>query len=382
MIDLRMPRAACAAIAATFLLLAAVPAAAQAQTPAVPDGCEVGTLPHGALSLICLPEAGHWNGELVVFAHGYVAPGQPLGFPNLGLPDGTSLPALVGSLGFAFATTSYRQNGLAILEGVDDIRELVAAFNADHSALRTYITGASEGGLVATLLAERSPRLFTAALATCGPIGDFRAQVNYFQNFRVLFDYFFPGVIPGSPIHVPAEVTANWNSRYVPAIIAALAANPARAVELLKVADAPFDPADPRTIANTALEVLWYNAFSTNDAVAKLGGNPFGNLLTVYLGSSNDLRLNLLVKRFTAAPAAVVAMRAYQTSGNLHIPLVTLHTTADDQVPVWHELLYLLKLDIRDRGRFVPIPIVRYGHCNFTTDEVLKAFLLMAAQRH
>jgi hypothetical protein len=31
-------------------------------------------------------------------------------------------------LGYAFATTTYRQNGLAILEGVDDIRELVAAF--------------------------------------------------------------------------------------------------------------------------------------------------------------------------------------------------------------------------------------------------------------
>ena len=29
---------------------------------------------------------------------------------------------------FAFATTSYRQNGLAVLEGLEDVTQLVAAF--------------------------------------------------------------------------------------------------------------------------------------------------------------------------------------------------------------------------------------------------------------
>ena len=96
-------------------LLVLLPAPARAQ--ALPPGCEVGLLPGGARSLICVPPAG-WNGQLVVYAHGYVAPFLPLDFYQLTTADGTSLPLVVQSLGFAFATTTYRQNGLAILEGV------------------------------------------------------------------------------------------------------------------------------------------------------------------------------------------------------------------------------------------------------------------------
>ena len=70
---------------------------------------------------------------LVVFAHGYVAFNQPLNFYHLTLPDGTSIPGLVESPGFAFATTSYRKNGLAVLEGVEDVKELVQAFQATRS---------------------------------------------------------------------------------------------------------------------------------------------------------------------------------------------------------------------------------------------------------
>ena len=154
-------------------------------------------MPGGAGSLICVPAVG-WNGQLVVFAHGYVAPGLPLNFYHLTLPDGTFLPAVVQSLGYAFATTTYRQNGLAILEGVEDIRELVRAFASTRTVpIKTHVAGVSEGGLVAALLAERSPRLFTSALAMCGPVGSFTAQIGYLGDFRVLFDYFFPNVIPG-----------------------------------------------------------------------------------------------------------------------------------------------------------------------------------------
>ena len=374
-----MPRSSRALLPAVVLaagLLLPTPARAQV----VPGACVPSVLPHGALSLICVPAAG-WNGDLVVYAHGYIAPGLPLDFYQTALPDGTPLPALIQSLGYAFATTSYRQNGLAILEGADDIRELVAAFNATHAApVRTYVAGLSEGGLVATLLAERSPDLFTGALASCAPIGSFLGQLEYFGDFRVLFDYFFPGLLPASPIKIPAEVIANWQSRYVPAITAALAARPAKTLELLRTAKAPFDPTKPETAVNTALDLLWYNVFATNDATAKLGGSPFGNTRKWYVGSSNDLLLNLRIQRFVASPLARKALRAYETSGEVGIPLVTLHTTSDDVVPFLHELAYLAKSDPIGRGKFLPVPIVRYGHCNFTTNEVLGAFLLTVKQ--
>ncbi len=357
-----------------FSLMALAPTAARAQT-ATPGPCVPGSLPGGALSLICVPLVG-WNGQLVVFAHGYVAAGQPLGFYHLTL-GGISLPLLIQSQGFAFATTSYRQNGLAILEGADDIRELVSAFTAQRGIpVKTLITGASEGGLVAALLLEQSPNLFTSGLAACGPVGSFRAQVNYIGDFRVLFDYFFPDVLPGTAIDVPPDVIANWFTQYLPAVQRALQANPARAIELMRTANAAYDPANPATIVQTAGNLLWYNVFGTADATDKLGGNPFGNQRRFYFGSSNDLRLNLRVQRFAASRLAAAEMRRYETSGRLTRPLVTLHTTGDEVVPFWHEPLYLAKVLLTGHRGLVPLPVARYGHCNFTTTEILTAFAL------
>ncbi len=353
----------------------------RANAQVIPPGCSSGVLPSGALSLICVPPIG-WNGQLVVFAHGYVAFNQPLGFYNLDLLDGTNIPTLVQALGFAFATTSYRKNGLAIREGVDDVRELVAAFLATVRPplpLRTFVTGVSEGGAVATLLAERSPELFTGALSACGPIGSFRGQLNYIGDFRVLFDYFFPGVIPGSPISIPPEVVTNWERVYIPRVLGALAANPSATLELLKVARVPFEPSDPTTMASAVIGLLFYNVLGTGDAQASLGGNPFDNRFHWYFGSSNDLRLNLRVQRFAASAAAVRNLRAYETDGKLTIPLVTLHTTRDEIMPIWHELLYGLKARPRERGVFLPLPVDRFGHCNFTAAEVLTAFIGLLA---
>jgi pimeloyl-ACP methyl ester carboxylesterase len=353
-------------------LVLLLPDAASAQP--IP-GCEQGLLPSGAASLICVPPPGSWNGQLVVFAHGFVAPGEG---PSFELPflDGVPLPAVVQSLGFAFATTTYRDDGLVILEGVDDIRQLLAAFSLAHPApTRTHIFGVSEGGLVATLLVERSPDAVDSAVAACAPIGNFRLQINYIGDFRVLFDYFFPGIIDGSPIQIPPDVIANWDS-YALAVAAALQANPGRALELMRVARAAHDPSNFNTVINTAVSALRYNVLGANDAALKLGGNPFGNRLRLYLGSSNDLRLNLLIRRFSASPVALQRLHFYETNGDLSVPLVTLHTTLDEVVPFGHELLYLPKVDLFGRGRFVPLPVNRYGHCNFTTNELLGSFLL------
>jgi len=358
-----------------LLLVCVLPARAQAQ--AIPGPCVQGFLPHGAMSLICVPSLG-WNGDLVVYAHGYVNPGQPLDFYNLDLPDGTNIPGLIQSLGYAFATTSYRQNGLAVPEGVDDVLELVAEFPAvaGRDPTHTWLTGVSEGGLVTVLAAERAPETFTGAYATCGPIGNFRSEVNYLGDFRVLFDYFFPGVLPGSPIDIPESLIAQWDS-YVPVLTALLASHPATTLKLLKTAKAPYDRNDPATAVKTAIDILTYNVLRTNDAVAKLGGNPFDNRRRWYWGSGEDLRLNLLVQRFRADPEALAAMQAYTTSGDLRIPLVTLHTTGDPLVPFGHELIYLAKVRPSERGQFWPFPVFRYGHCNFTTTEVLAGLGLL-----
>ena len=364
--------------------VAACALANPASAQIVPGTCDEGWLPSGARSKMCVPISG-WNRQLIVWAHGYVPdiPGvTSLDFYDV-LPDGTSLPELVQALGFGFAATSYRQNGLAIVEGVDDVRELLASFSAVFGPpLRTLMTGASEGGLVTTLVAEQSPNLVWGALAACAPIGSFGYQTRHLSDFRVLFDYFFPGVLAGSLIDVSAFDQSLWLSGVYPdRIRASLLANPRRARELMKTANAAFDPADFSTVIVTTLGVLEYNIPGGPDLLRKLGGSPFDNRLRWYHGSSNDLRLNLGVQRFAADAAAVAALRPYETSGKLAVPVVTLPTTADEIAPAAHELLYLLKFRPSGRGRFIPLPIPRYGHCNFTRNEILASLGVLLAQQ-
>ncbi len=118
-----------------------------------PPPCRTGSFENtGALWMICIPPVG-WNGDLLVYAHGYTAFNEPLGFQNLTMPDSTYLPDLIMGLGYAFATTSYRENGLAVLNGVKDIRQLTDSFPkvARRRPGHTYLAGVSEGGLVAIL---------------------------------------------------------------------------------------------------------------------------------------------------------------------------------------------------------------------------------------
>lgn len=361
-------------------LAMAAPARAQ-QAHAVPGPCQTGTLPGGALWMICIPTSG-WNGDLVMWGHGYVAFNQPLGFYNLSF-DGIYLPTLVQNLGYAFATTSYRKNGLAILEGIQDVRQLDAQFISmvGHSPGHTYMTGASEGGAITTLLAERYPTMLSGALAACGPIGSFQRQIDYWGDFRVLFNYFFPGVVPGDPTGVPSYVIDNWDNIYSPRMTAAVQAHPVQGWQLISTSNAPIDLAHPSaSVVSTTSDLMWYAVFATNDGIQELHGEPYGNLQRVYSGSLDDQRLNRLVQRVKEDPAAALSETQYETSGNITIPLVTIHTTGDDVIPFWNELLYKAKAHPSGKGSLTQIPVVAYGHCNFTAAEVLGAFALMVLQ--
>ena len=124
----------------------------------------------GAFYFGCVPPLPNWNGDLVIFAHGYVAPNESFTkfLEQLILPDGNTIPGLTLSMGYAFATTSYSENGLAVQQGIADILDLITVFDDLVGAPNhIYLVGASEGGLVTTLAIERHPDAFTGGLATC-----------------------------------------------------------------------------------------------------------------------------------------------------------------------------------------------------------------------
>ncbi len=333
------------------------------------------------------PPNGEWNGDLVIFAHGYVSVNEPVDIPwsQMTFSDGNggviTLPFLVNSMGYAFATTSYSVNGLAVQEGIADVLDLINVFETlVGTPTHIYLVGASEGGLVTTLAIERHPEAFTGGLATCGPIGSFRDQVDYWGDFRVVFDYFMDrhglNVLPGNAMSIPAALMNKWDSVYVPRIRNALAFDPPNTQQLLSVTKAPVT-ADPLTIGETTLGILWYNAFATDDAIKKLGGKPYDNRDREYTGSLDDELLNAGVKRYKAQQSALDEIATnYETSGSLQKPLVTMHTTGDPIVPYWHQTQYTEKVFANTPypPPYLPIEVDAYGHCNFSLQNILEGF--------
>ena len=327
-----------------------------------------------------------WNEDLLIFAHGYMAPGPTLSIPDdqLKLPDGTSIPDIVNLMGYAFAVTSYSTNGLAVPEGMADVADLVDIFRQAHPTLHhVYLVGASEGGLITALSIEHYPDVFSGGLAACGPIGDFARHADYLGDFRVVFDYFFPGLMPGSPISIPQSLIDTWETSYYSTTVLPVLVNPASAISITQLLSVTMDDADlisSTTAISTVSGLLWYSVFATNDAKAKLGGQPFDNWTRVYTGSLDDTALNARVARFHADPVALQKIQTdYQTSGQLRAPLVAIHTTLDPIVPYWHEPLYRDKVVARGRTpRYDEYPPgARYGHCNFASIEVLNALTLL-----
>jgi pimeloyl-ACP methyl ester carboxylesterase len=335
-----------------------------------------------AIYRIDLPDHSYdWNGDLVVYAHGFVRPDKPLEIPEGQLwVSGQYVPDVVTGMGYALAITSYSKNGLAVVQGIQDIVNLVEVFkNVCQRPRHVFLAGVSEGALVTTLAVEQHPEIFSGGLALCGPIGDFRSQLNYLADFRIVFDYYFPGLLPPTPISIPQDLMINWDSVYVPEITQAINSDTNAADQLLNVTRAPVDSDNWTTRAETALAILWYNVFGTNDAITTLDGQPFDNRYRLYTGSNNDLALNFGAKRFQADPAALNEIQAHsQTSGKLRRPLVTMHTTLDPVVPYWHEALYLAKVITNGSLlNFFTIPVSRYGHSNFTASEVQAGFAFL-----
>jgi len=375
------------------LLVGSAPALAHAQSP-WPPFCQEGSLPShdpqypaDQLIRICIPPNSNWNGQLVVYAHGYVPAQAPLALPltELTLPDGTFVPDLVLSQGFAFATSSYHKNGYAVEQARKDLNDLVKHFKTlvpRGSLQKVFITGASEGGEIATMLIERYPDKYAGALALCGPVGGGPFEVQYLSDFRVVFDYFFPNVFSFGATDVPDNAFFNW-AAYTQAIAFAMtSSDPGATAQLFNVTGAALDPQDPTSAVATAVGVLFYSIWGTDDLIATAGGMPYDNQSTAYFGSFNDAALNAGVERVQSdGRARAYVGRFYQPTGELQRPLVTLHNTLDPVVPFQHELIYSgLVVGAGNSSFLTVIPIPRYGHCNFNAQEVGGAFALLVQQ--
>ena len=71
------------------------------------------------------------------------------------------------------------------------------------SPRRVLLAGHSLGSIAALQLAETYPGQYDGALVMCGFVGGTTREIEDVANARLIFDYLFPGVIPGTVFEIP-----------------------------------------------------------------------------------------------------------------------------------------------------------------------------------
>lgn len=323
----------------------------------------------GALWVIDKP--ARWNGALVVYMHGYVAPVLPPSLPANG-PTRDSLLAR----GFAIAASSYSTNGYAVAEGVSETHELTRIFTMRVAPpRRTYLFGRSLGGLIGMILTQRYPHQYDGSLLISGVVGGSAAEVQYLGDIRVLFDAVYPGVLPGGLEHPP--VITDPNTQFVGPIVAAVTADPQGLGIIQALARRPLAGNTPQEMVESLITAIGFCMQGGGDLFARSGNDHFfENAKYVYASPALPQAMlddiNARVARYSRGPQAALFLARYgEPAGPFRIPVMTLHTTRDPVVPFFHEALLT---QVAASPNLIQRSIDRYGHDRYDAGELMIYF--------
>jgi pimeloyl-ACP methyl ester carboxylesterase len=117
-----------------------------------------------------------WNGTLLLWSHGYSDPSQPAPPP---VPADPLFTGWLLDHGYALAGSAFPNLPWASHDAIEDQLALLDWFTANiGKPRRTIAVGQSLGAQVTTVLAERYPHRFSAALPMCGPLAGGVAWFN------------------------------------------------------------------------------------------------------------------------------------------------------------------------------------------------------------
>ncbi|MFI5914858.1 alpha/beta hydrolase family protein [Dactylosporangium sp. NPDC051541] len=325
-----------------------------------------------------LEKPSGWNGELVVFAHGYRGDGKVVFVSN------PSLRAHYLARGFAWAASSYQTNGYDVGQGVRDSYALIDLFKTrtGHRARDVYMAGESMGGHITAVAIEHYPRAFVGAMPVCGVLGD-----------AELFDYFLDAnltaaALTGVKVPFPADPAAY--EALVRQELPKLDGRWADVVEQRSGGTRPgFDqafafwsalPSIPPLTTVPFLFGLYPGLTGGTENIAD--GNVTSNRFTIYQEDASpwltrdELRLNRDVLRVdrTARPSRDLT-GIPKVEGRPPVPTLSMHTIGDLFVPISMEQVYAQRA--RANGvsqRFVSRAVRALGHCEFTQPELQRGF--------
>ncbi len=336
------------------------PAPAAPTPPLIPVHTEIGRI-NGASFRIDIPR--NWNHGLVLYFHGYQS--TPQVFDPKYPP--TRILQEILNRGYAVARSGYALGGWAVPQAAAETDALRRYFRKKYGAPHeTFVMGHSMGGLLTLMNVENNPKDYSGGLALCGVLAPADMIMQRAFANRVAFDAFFPGVLPDVDA-IPATFAMN-DIPTITKVQKALDGNPEQAALVRELANIHTN----RGLA----DVLVFNTFVIEDLRLKSGGNPFDNRNLVYNGTANDPLLNQRVRRYASDPDAYRFIASwYSPTGNLHRPLLEVHTIYDPLVPAsttaWYDEL---TRRLGNGNNLVQQYVDRDGHCNVTAAQTGLAF--------
>lgn len=331
----------------------------------------------GAQYAFHLPDA--WNGSLVLYIHGIRDADAPVDLHGGNQDDIIGLSAQLADLGYAVGYSSFSENGWAVRDGAirtHQLRELFAGRFGQPA--RVYLVGHSMGALIAINLAESFPQHYAGVLPVCGVLGGAPLTIDYIGNVRLLFDYFYPGVLPGSVVD-PAGATLE---QVVGAAQAAMLADLTGAFTLAGIMGAigmPLPlagstlPEQVPSLVGTVLYALGFHVRGFDDLNRRTHGHPaFDNSTTNYVVPA----VQASIPRYSARPDGREYLRKwYEPTGQLRIPTLALDPMFDPIAPLFHKAAYDAAVATHgEPGMFARRAIPTFGHCNVPTAVTIAAF--------
>jgi hypothetical protein len=304
-----------------------------------------------------------WNGGLVLFMHGY---GELA--PTAGVSPPGYRRYLIGQ-GYAWGASSFSSTSLIPGRAADETAALWDLFARRYGRpTRAYVTGFSMGGLATHIAAERYGSRFDGALGQCGAASQTPAAA-------ITSDFFAAAAYVAGVTQREFDRSSGTHALIRDRILPALRRPRIhRRFEDIMVSitggPRPFD----RLGFRMEEETNWERAeLEVATGIAR-------NRHKVYrLGPPSPVtsrEFNRAVIRFHTNPAFRRAFLAgNETTGRLAMPLLTLHTTGDGQVPIEQARIHRRRVEAAGRRRLLVQRFIRdAGHCGFTTTEWEAAF--------
>jgi hypothetical protein len=343
--------AGCAGTAPSGPSVPAVAASWPAEAAPQPVDCPAG-LPEGTRCLGGRDSAGafyriaipaHWQGDLVVHAHG----GPSLGEPKVERAiEDLQRWAIMVRAGYAWVGSTFHQGGVAVLSAAEDAERVRRIF-VEHVQVprRTVLHGQSWGASVAARAAEVYGRVvpgqrpaYDAVLLSSGVLGGGARSYDFRLDLRVVYQALchnhpkpdeppyplWQGLPEGSTL-TRAQLTQRVND--------CLALNQPAAQRSAEQQQKVHTITRAIRIPEASITAhLAWATWHFQDIVQRRtgGASPFSNLNARYSGSADDVALNAQVQRYGADPAAAKRFSLdTDPTGEIDLPVLTVHGIDD-----------------------------------------------------